>query len=100
MNILGYVPSQFDRSLPKTREGVVTRSNDAILQQIKQDLKDCLGIKWTQGVETIICVVVTRNANGFKLYQDKLIDKILKRDKESVARTPLPLGYNAPTDLV
>ncbi|KAI7933088.1 hypothetical protein MJO29_017035 [Puccinia striiformis f. sp. tritici] len=109
---LGYKPSQYDNSLyilqhPDQKgaiwihvdDGVVSGSNDAILRKLESELKDCLEIKWTQGVETIVGVEVTRTTNGFLLRQKKLVDKILQDhwDQISIARTPLPSGYNGVT---
>ncbi|KAI7963134.1 hypothetical protein MJO28_001228 [Puccinia striiformis f. sp. tritici] len=109
---LGYKPSQYDNSLyilqhPDQKgaiwvhvdDGVVSGSNDTILRKLESELKDCLEIKWTAGVETIVGVEVTRTANGFLLRQKKLTDKILQDhwDHITVARTPLPSGYSATT---
>lgn len=80
-------------------DGVVTGSNEGILGQLESDLKDCLEIKWQEGVETIV-VGVKRTQNGFTLYQTNLIDKILGNhwDGSSMAKAPLPSGYQAATD--
>ncbi|KAI7944584.1 hypothetical protein MJO28_010279 [Puccinia striiformis f. sp. tritici] len=109
---LGYKPSQYDNSLyilqhPDQKgaiwvhvdDGVVSGSNDAILKKLENELKDCLEIKWTTGIETIVGVEVTRTTNGFLLRQKKLVDKILQDhwDRVTVARTPLPSGYTAAT---
>ncbi|KAI7956932.1 hypothetical protein MJO28_004027 [Puccinia striiformis f. sp. tritici] len=109
---LGYKPSQYDNSLyilqhPEQKgaiwvhvdDGVVSGSNDAILRKLENELKDCLEIKWTAGVKTIVGVEVTRTANGFLLRQKKLVDKILQEhwDQVTIARTPLPSGYSATT---
>ncbi|KNE97915.1 hypothetical protein PSTG_08788 [Puccinia striiformis f. sp. tritici PST-78] len=59
-------------------DGVVSGSNDDILQKLENELKDCLEIKWTAGVETIVGVKVTRTAEGFLLRQKKLVDNILQ----------------------
>jgi hypothetical protein len=110
---LGYSPSQFDSSLyilqhPDQKgaiwvhmdDGVVTGSNDEILQRLEKDLKDCLEIKWKEGVETIVGVDVQRSTAGFTLRQKKLIEKILEEhwDGKSLSKTPLPAGFAAPTD--
>ncbi|KAI7963842.1 hypothetical protein MJO29_004269 [Puccinia striiformis f. sp. tritici] len=109
---LGYKPSQFDNSLyilqhPDQKgaiwvhvdDGVVSGSNNAILRKLEKELRDCLEIKWTAGIETIVGVEVTRTANGFLLRQKKLVDKVLQDhwDHISVACTPLPSGYTATT---
>ncbi|KAI7965291.1 hypothetical protein MJO29_003389 [Puccinia striiformis f. sp. tritici] len=109
---LGYKPSQYDNSLyilqhPQQKgaiwvhvdDGVVSGSNDDILRKLESELKDCLEIKWTAGVETIVGVEVTRTTDGFLLRQKKLVDKILQDhwDRVTVARTPLPSGYSAST---
>lgn len=113
MKGLGYIPSQFDDSLyilqhethkgavwVHVNDGVVTGSNKMILRQLEHDLKDCLEIKWQQGVETIVGVKVFRDNNGFSLRQLRLIAKTLEEHWHqcSLAKTPLPAGYHAPTE--
>jgi hypothetical protein len=107
---LGYTPSQYNNSLyilkhttekgaiwVHLNDGVVTGSNDSILKKLEHDLADCLEIKWQSGVDTIVGVEVNRDEAGFKLRQQKLIDKILldSWDNKSLARSPLPTGYSA-----
>jgi hypothetical protein len=45
------------------------------LKRLKQDLTDCLEIKWQEGVKTIVGVKVQQD---FTLQQNKLIEKMLK----------------------
>jgi hypothetical protein len=110
---LGYSPSQFNNSLYILKhqtqrgaiwvhvdDGVVTQSSNAILWEWEQDLKECLEIKWQEGVETIVGVEVLKTEEGYTLQQRKLIEQLLEDhwDSKSVAKSPLPTNFSSITD--
>jgi hypothetical protein len=79
-------------------DGIVTGPDNNTLRQLERDLASNIKIKWSDQLNEIVGLNVTRDDNGFELSQPKLIMKILDDhwDGVSMARTPLPTG-NLPT---
>ena len=81
--------------------GVVTASNPTLLKRLEDNLKDILKIKWSHSLDTIVGLNVFRSAQGFELFQEGLVLVVLEGHWDSFSKvsTPLPVGYNATTDV-
>jgi hypothetical protein len=63
-----------------------------ILKQLETSLEGKLEIKWSNSLDSIVGVDITRTADSFILSQQKLVSEILEShwDGFSTAKTPLP----------
>jgi hypothetical protein len=106
---LGYSASHYDTSLYVLQDpskvgviwihvddGIVTGDSIEILQQLETSLEGKLEIKWSESLDSIAGVDVTRSPGTFTLSQKKLITEILDShwDGFTTAKTPLPANVD------
>jgi hypothetical protein len=83
-------------------DGIVTGDSIEILRNLETSLEGKLEIKWSDSLDSIVGVDVTRSAGAFTLSQKKLVSDILSEhwDGFKTATTPLPsnLDINSEQD--
>jgi hypothetical protein len=73
-------------------DGIVTGDSVEILKQLEISLEGKLEIKWSNSLDSIVGVDISRTADAFILSQKKLVSDILDShwDSFTTAKTPLP----------
>ncbi|MBW0527742.1 hypothetical protein O181_067457 [Austropuccinia psidii MF-1] len=74
-------------------DGALAASLPGLLNQISDQLKNYLKIKWDNEINGLVGISITETENGFKFWQPDLIDKLTNiNTSKIIARTPLPMN--------
>ncbi|KAI7937674.1 hypothetical protein MJO29_014989 [Puccinia striiformis f. sp. tritici] len=105
LSSLGYKSSQYDTSVYCLKhgddrnvvwihvdDGIITGSSTETLQELARDLQTLINIKWSEGIDNIVGLSITRDESGFTLRQPNLTSKILSEqwDGATTVKTPFP----------
>ncbi|MBW0542127.1 hypothetical protein O181_081842 [Austropuccinia psidii MF-1] len=110
LQTLGYVASEFDRSVYvhssqqamiwlHVDDGIIAGKDIGAIRDVRMALEESFRMKWEDGISSIIGIDIHKVRGGYELEQRRLIDSIVQKlwDGTPLSRTPLPAKCNLTT---